>query len=71
MSYFKHTNEINLDIHRCYDCGRFWALEQGWPGDCPNCARRSQNEKLEESDAKDRTIAALRGALTKAKKTRR
>ena len=37
---------------------------------CPLCAWDRQSEKNLRSDSKDRQIAALRGALTKAKARR-
>jgi hypothetical protein len=63
-----HSVTVQLDITRCYDCGRFWAIEQGYRGDCPHCAKNKRSERFEALEHAERSIASLRGALTKAKK---
>jgi hypothetical protein len=71
MTRFTHTTEIVLEVHRCYECRRHFCLEQNERGDCPYCACAQRHERFKKNEAKDRTIAALRGALTKAKRGRR
>jgi hypothetical protein len=68
VSEIKITEAVTLDTRRCYDCGRWWASEPGIPGDCPICTRRDKDKRWEEYEAQARTIIALRGALTKAKR---
>jgi predicted nucleic acid-binding Zn-ribbon protein len=64
----KINREIELSEHRCYDCGRYWALESAVSGECPKCASDRIKERYADLDAANRTIAALHGALTKAKR---
>jgi ssDNA-binding Zn-finger/Zn-ribbon topoisomerase 1 len=66
----KINREIELTEYRCPKCGRWWALESSRTGSCPRCAYVRSDERFRELDAANRTIAALRGALTKAKKGR-
>jgi len=61
---------IELDERRCYDCGRFCATERGISYTCPYCADRRADERIENMEAMRRSMAALRGALTKAKARR-
>jgi predicted RNA-binding Zn-ribbon protein involved in translation (DUF1610 family) len=68
VSSFVHKADVELEINRCYDCGRWWALEKNVRGQCPRCAR-ADIERAEEREVKaQRGMATLRGALTKAKK---
>jgi hypothetical protein len=64
---FAHTPTVNLETTRCYSCGRWWAKEN-MPGRCPYCADGADDERYAELETARRTIAALRGALTKAKR---
>lgn len=65
---FNITEAVPLEVARCYECGRYYGFERGHSEGCPKCVgvmwRKSQAALLE----RDRTIAALRGALTKAKR---
>jgi hypothetical protein len=60
--------QVNIETHRCYECGRWWALEQGWDGDCPGCAHTKRMERYEALESALRSIRSLKGALTKAKR---
>jgi hypothetical protein len=71
MTTFTHKPEIELTVTRCYDCGRYWALESAVGGTCPKCAQDTIDRYVEEASKHDRAIASLRGALTKAKARRR
>jgi Zn finger protein HypA/HybF involved in hydrogenase expression len=63
-----HEVKVELEVNRCYECGRWWALEKGMRGQCPRCARAAV-ELAEEREMKAaRGMATLRGALTKAKR---
>lgn len=71
MIEYPHQPTIILAVRRCYECGRFWALEKAVEGSCPSCEARRRHMRMEEEDAKDRTIRSLRGAITKMKKAYR
>jgi hypothetical protein len=58
---------ITLDVERCFECGRFWAVERGVLGRCPCCADDRASKLVDELAAAERVNRALRGALTKAK----
>jgi hypothetical protein len=61
---------VNMETHRCYECGRCWALETfaSTTGACPCCSQR-QITKLEAALVlRDRCIVALRGVITRKKK---
>ena len=60
---------VRLDVRRCYECGRWWAYESYGPGsaECPVCARRTLDRLINDQEKLNRTINALRGALTRAK----
>lgn len=57
---------LTLNGNRCVTCGRWWAVEQYVSGTCPKCAARRIAAADDEVAVAHRTIAALRGALTKA-----
>lgn len=62
---------IDMEERRCWDCGRFYCVEKSAPGtNCPYCAGRRDEERGIEMEAARRSMAALRGALTKAKARR-
>jgi hypothetical protein len=65
---FAHSPTVNLDTLRCFDCGRWWAKETARSGTCPYCAVARGDERYAELTAAHRTIAALKGALTKARR---
>ena len=64
------TPEIWLEVSRCYTCGRYWAQEQGCSGSCPVCAARQIDGWRRRNKRHDHQVAALKGALTKAKAKR-
>lgn len=69
----KLSREHELTEHRCYECGRFWALEAYAPngGTCPNCAQLAKDARYAELDAARRTISALKGAVTRLSRARK
>jgi len=64
------TYTLQFDVIRCFDCGRFWALEKNSgmaSGICPFCSI-SKNELLQRNlESERRRNAGLRGALTRMK----
>lgn len=71
MATLTHKPEIDLHVTRCFDCGRYWALENAVSGTCPKCAQGRIDRLIAESNKHDRAVASLRGSLTKAKARRR
>lgn len=64
------TEPVTLAPRRCFECGRWWAYERfaiDTPH-CPVCAERANVEQRKAISELQRTIAGLRGALTKAQK---
>ena len=58
---------ISLTIDRCWTCGRYVGVEnRNWR--CPYCAASKADEAENLRLSMQRTISALRGALTKAKR---
>lgn len=70
MRFTLDMGSVAIDTSRCCDCGRHWAVEAGWSGVCPVCARRKGDTRYAELEVARKTIAALRGALTKAKRAK-
>lgn len=62
---------ISLDLHRCFKCGRHWACEAVRHPSCPLCSAQEIQRMQKEVDRMVRSNAALRGAVTRAKKRRR
>lgn len=62
------TRDIILEEYRCYDCGRFWMLERGVPGECPHCASVTRTKAWEEVDRANKSATSLRGHLNRLKK---
>lgn len=62
---------VKLDATRCFDCGRWWAYERFTVESprCPVCAGRAIDVMTKLGAQQDRTIAALRGALTRRKRS--
>jgi Zn finger protein HypA/HybF involved in hydrogenase expression len=73
MSYpgFVIETPIEMETQRCYDCGRYWALEKGRRGQCPVCGHKRSDALSEETLRLGRVINALRAAITRAKRGRR
>ncbi len=70
MSTFIHQPQIELESHRCYECGRYYATEiKFWPGNiaCPFCSGGKIDEANAKADAAERSKRSLQGALTKLK----
>lgn len=69
MTILQHQATHELEVHRCWTCGNYWACEERGGGEarCPSCAGERILEIGNELAARDRTIAALKGALTKAR----
>ena len=69
-----HELKVELTVTRCYECGRVYAIESNrqWEyrsGEaCPCCAQRIKAAHFKRIEELERTIAALKGALTKAKR---
>jgi len=65
-----HEAKIALTLSRCWDCGRYWAREHAFchnEGTCPFCAKAAIERAVESETKALRSVASLRGALTKAK----
>ena len=70
---------VMMERFRCHRCRRYFMVEQGSPSSCPACAESDlriermkltvvQEERDEAALAHARTVSALKGAITKAKK---
>lgn len=69
---FTHEAKFQLEINRCWGCGRYWAVETfAAGGDCPCCANAKYERLWNEFEKLQRTVNSLRGAVTKAKGRRR
>lgn len=69
MSTTRINAELELEINRCSDCGRYWALEQNVNGNCPRCARIKSDDRWNKIYALEKRVSALKGALTRKKKS--
>jgi hypothetical protein len=65
---FEVKPTIPLKATRCCECGRWSAREDCIPWECPTCLQRKINALIARTVAQDRTIAALRGALTRRRR---
>ncbi len=65
----KLNEEIDLVKRRCFDCGRFWALERFVAGDvtCPLCGGEKIRRAQAEVDRLERSNRSLRAARTRSK----
>lgn len=69
MSIFKHQADVDLEIERCFKCGRFWAAERcGHNSTCPFCARANMARARAEEEKARRTASSLKGAYSKLKR---
>lgn len=66
---FAFTHQF--DDQRCWDCHRWWFKERHQDASCPYCAHDSRAKRNEENARLERSVAALRGAITKLKRSRR
>lgn len=64
------TEQIGIEVRRCYTCGRWYGYEQGQQGGCNMCTNKFWRNAQTAVTERDRTISALKGALTKAKRRR-
>jgi len=56
----------HMDLHRCYACHRYYAVESGeLPGRCALCLAEEMSHMRDEIAKRDRSIAALRGVISK------
>lgn len=55
--------EIELDQHRCFDCGRYYFTERGCNQGCNVCLAATAKRRWEEINHLERVIRGLRGAL--------
>lgn len=62
------VERIRLVVRRCYTCGRYYGGEPGFDFGCGKCTNDYWRNAQKAVAARDKTIASLRGALTKAKK---
>lgn len=72
MIELKLPVELTLETHRCYECGRWYGVERGYPGrfECPCCAGRKVASAFAERDQLEHVIRALRGAITRLRRRR-
>lgn len=70
MAELNLNMNISLVTERCYECGRWFALEYGWSGKCPYCAARKIGNARSERDALERVVRAQRGAITRMRRRR-
>jgi hypothetical protein len=70
MSDLELKPVIPLETRRCYDCGRWYAFEQGWAHccNCPYCANRDVARARAERAELERSNRSLRGALTRRRR---
>jgi DNA-directed RNA polymerase subunit RPC12/RpoP len=66
---FSRNYSVQFVDHRCWECGTFWAIEE--QKDiicCPRCAGK-RNARLHETiGTLDKTIAGLKGQITRLKR---
>jgi len=62
------TPKIELHERRCYECGQWWASERANTATCPVCAQRRIDRAVEAQAKLERSVAALKGALTRSRK---
>lgn len=62
---------FTFDIQRCWDCHRHWLKERHQDGLCPYCAHDNCTKRNEALAKAERSIAALKGTITKLKRSRR
>lgn len=68
--YIQIEEPIQLSGKRCANCGSFWAVESRVVifARCPVCAGKNIDEAEERVCKAERAVAALRGALKRAKR---
>lgn len=68
ITQIKQDLAFTLDLHRCFTCGRFYATEAGFQGNCPICGYKVVKKAQDEEQKLMRVISALRGVITKRTK---
>jgi hypothetical protein len=69
MSELSFETVVQLESRRCWKCGRHWAYEKfvnEHPG-CPVCAGNENSRLYDRVQKLERSLASVRGALTKAR----
>lgn len=64
----RHTPTIELAVHRCWECGRYWAHEVNREGICPVCAKGRVDGALDNQSRLERRLNAQKAATVRAKK---
>ena len=62
--------KIELKIDRCHNCGRWYGWEGNWVR-CPRCAELARLALVQRVEHLLRSIASLKGALTKMRGRKR
>lgn len=70
MSELYYDCRFTLIATRCFDCGKFYALEHNYSGSCPYCAKDRANRHFMSENKLERSIRSLKGAITKLKQKR-
>jgi hypothetical protein len=60
--------QVTLQVCQCFDCGRWYAVERARGSHCPYCAAADIERAVQHQCTAERSAAATRGALAKAKK---
>ncbi len=61
------TPQLTLTVVRCFDCGRWYAVEGARVSRCPYCAAADVSRAIDRQEAAERSAAATRGALSRLK----
>lgn len=61
---------VTLSVGRCHKCGSYWGTERNKTGICPVCANETIRQTWDERKALSRTIAALRGVVSRQGKVK-
>jgi hypothetical protein len=64
MSVSYYVNH-ELQVQRCYECGRYWAREGTSACGCPYCTEVARRETIAREMKLERRIYALKGVITK------
>ena len=59
----RYNPDIDLEVKRCFDCGRYYAIEEQRGTTCPVCAHETLRKNYVEMSRLERSNRALRGAL--------
>jgi len=59
---------IELHVNRCFDCGRFYAVEVARNSTCPYCAREEVRQANARADTAERSAAASRGVIKRLRR---